>query len=138
MRYYAKLVLNRRRSRNKNDELVFKKHFEHPLIDEKMVLEVFGGKILNWSQDEGISLLIMNESKFHTQMLVQFMQSHGVQIYPGSGKSLEIERKMVIRLEAMTAFLRRRNLRKLTKKLKQTLCGEKKSKAKTNLANATY
>ena len=27
-----------------------------------------------------------HESKFHTQMLVKFMQKHGVQIYPGSGK----------------------------------------------------
>ena len=27
-----------------------------------------------------------NESKFHTKMLVTHMQSHGIQIYPGSGK----------------------------------------------------
>jgi len=87
MHYYAKLVLNKRRSRNKNNELVLKKHFEHPSIDGKMVLEVFGDKILDWCKDEGILLLIMdNESKFHTQMLVKFMQKHGVQIYPGSGK----------------------------------------------------
>ena len=46
MHYYAKLVLNKRRSRNKNGELIFKKHFEHPSIDGKMVLEVFGDKIL--------------------------------------------------------------------------------------------
>ena len=52
-----------------------------------MVLEDFGDKILDWCKDEGILLLIMdNESEFHTQMLVKFMQKHGVQIYPGSGK----------------------------------------------------
>ena len=78
MHYYAKLVLNKRRSRNKNNELVLKKHFEHPSIDGKMVLEDFGDKILDWCKDEGILLLIMyNESKFHTQMLVKFMQKHG-------------------------------------------------------------
>ena len=87
MHYYAKLVLNKHRSRNKNNELVLKKHFDHPSIDGKMVLEDFGDKILDWCKDEGILLLIMdNESKFYTQMLVKFMQKHGVQIYPGSGK----------------------------------------------------
>ena len=88
MHYYAKQVLNKRRSRNKNNELVLKKHFEHSSIDGKMVLEVFGDKILDWCKGEGILLLIMdNESKFHTQMLVKFMQKHRVQIYPGSGKT---------------------------------------------------
>ena len=52
-----------------------------------MVLKVLGDKILNWCKDEDILLLIMdNESKFHTQMLVTFMRKHGVEIYPGSGK----------------------------------------------------
>ena len=76
MRYYAELVLKKRRSRNKNGELVLKKHFEHPSIDGKMVFEEFGDRILDWCKDECISRLIMdNESKFHTQMLVKFMQS---------------------------------------------------------------
>eukprot|EP00493_Phyllostaurus_siculus_P005343 UN05381 len=67
MHYYAKLVLNKRRSQNKNGELVFKKHSEHPSIDGKMVS---GDKILNWCKDESISLLIIdNESKFHQSRL---------------------------------------------------------------------
>ena len=38
-------------------------------------------------QRNGLKLLILdNESKFHTKRLVTHMESHGIQIYPGSGK----------------------------------------------------
>ena len=40
MHYDAKLVKYKRRSRNSKGELVFKKHFEHPSIDVKMVKQV--------------------------------------------------------------------------------------------------
>ena len=74
MHYYAELVLKKRRSRNKNGELVLKKHFEQPSIDEKMVFDEFGDRILDWCNDDGISRLIMhNTSEFHNQMLVKFM-----------------------------------------------------------------
>ena len=62
---------------------MWSKAFFHIII----VLQVFGDKILDWCKSQCILLLIMyNESKFHTQMLVKFMQKHGVQIYPGNGK----------------------------------------------------
>ena len=97
-----------------------------------MALEVLGDKILNWCKYEGILLLIIeNESKSHTQMLVTLMQ-HGVEIYPGSGKSLGIERKMTTRLEAMIVCLTRRNLRRLTKKLKHILNGKSKIEIKAD------
>ena len=84
----------------------------------------FGGQDLNWCKYERILLLIIeNESKSHTQMLVTLMQ-HGVEIYTGSGKSLGIERKMAILLEAVIACPTRRNLRRFIKKLNQILNGE--------------
>ena len=87
MHYYAKLVKNKRRSRNSKGELVLKKHFEHPTIDAKMVKQVFDEEVVPWCKENGLKLLILdNESKFHTKMLVTHMQSHGIQIYPGSGK----------------------------------------------------
>ena len=81
-------------------------------------------------------------------MLVTLMQ-HGVEIYPGSGKSVGVEQKMAIRLEAMIVCLTRRNLRRLTKKLKHILNGESKIEIKadyddveeysrTHLINVTY
>ena len=87
MHYYAKLVKNKRRSRNSKGDLVLKKHFEHPSIDAKMVKQVFEEEVVPWCKENGLKLLILdNESKFHTKMLVTHMESHGIQIYPGSGK----------------------------------------------------
>ena len=68
MHYYAKLVKNKRRSRNSKGELVLKKHFEHPSIDAQMVKEVFDEEFVLWCKSNGLKLLIMdNESKFHTK-----------------------------------------------------------------------
>ena len=87
MHYYARLVRNKRRSRNSDGVLVLKNHFEHPKINAAMVKQVFDEKVVPWCKSNGLKLLIMdNESKFHTKMLVTHMQSHGIQIYPGSGK----------------------------------------------------
>ena len=87
MHYYAELVLKKRRSRNKNGELVLKKHFEHPFIDGRMVFEEFSDRILDWCKHEGISRLIMdNESKFHNKTLVKFMQGMVCKSTPGSGR----------------------------------------------------
>ena len=64
-----------------------KKYFEHPSIDGKMVKKVFEEEVVPWCKENGLKLLILdNESKFHTKMLVTFMKSKGIQIYPGSGK----------------------------------------------------
>ena len=68
-------------------ELVLKKHFEHPKIDAKLVKQVFDEEVVPWCKENGLKLLIMdNESRFHTRMLVTHMKSKGIQIYPGSGK----------------------------------------------------
>ena len=73
---------NKRRSRNAKGELVLKKHFEHPSIDGKMVKKVFEEEVVPWCKENGLKLLILdNESKFHTKMLVTFMKSKGIQIY---------------------------------------------------------
>ena len=56
-------------------------------LDEKMVKQVFDEEVVPWCKEHGLKLLILdNESKFHTKMLVTHMESHGIQIYPGSGK----------------------------------------------------
>ena len=87
MHYYAKQVLNQRRSRNSKGQLVLKKHFEHPKINGKLVKGVFEDELVSWCHEKGIKLIILdNESKFHTKLLVEFMASRGIQIYPGSGK----------------------------------------------------
>lgn len=64
-----------------------KYHFEHPKISAKMVADVFLNEVVPWCKEEGIKLVIMdNDSKFHTKMIVTFMKDHGIQVYPGSGK----------------------------------------------------
>ena len=44
--FYAKLVKNKRRSRNRKGELVLKMHFEHPSIDAPLVKKTFAEKVL--------------------------------------------------------------------------------------------
>ena len=52
-----------------------------------MVKQVFDEEVVPWCKENELKLLIMdNESKFHTKMLVTHMKSKGIQIYPGSGK----------------------------------------------------
>ena len=64
-------MINKRRSRNDKGELVLKKHFEHPKIDVKLVKQVFDEEVVPWCKENGLKRLIMdNESKFHTKMLV--------------------------------------------------------------------
>ena len=89
MHYYAKLVKNKRRSRNSKGDLVLKKHFEHPSIDAKMVKQVFGKEVVPWCKENGLKLLILdNEYKFQTKMIVTHMENHEIHFYPGSGKKL--------------------------------------------------
>ena len=52
-----------------------------------MVKQVFDEEVVPRCKENGLKLLILdNESKFHTKMLVTHMEKHGIQIYPGSGK----------------------------------------------------
>ena len=52
-----------------------------------MVKQIFDEETAPWCKENGLKILILdNESKFHTKMLVTHMESHGIQIYPGSGK----------------------------------------------------
>ena len=133
MHYYAELVLKKRRSRNKDGELVLKKHFEHPSIDGKMVFEEFGDRILDWCKDDGISRLIIdNESKFHNHMLVKFMQSMVCKSTLGVGKSLVAWDRVEDGYPPRGHDYMRRNLRKLIKKLKQIL-SERKIESKSGL-----
>ena len=87
--FYAKLVKNKRRSRNRKGELVLKTHFEHPSIDALMVKKTFETKVVPWCKKNGVKLVILdNDSKFHSKMLVECMKRHGIQIYPGSGSKV--------------------------------------------------
>ena len=47
----------------------------------------FDKEVVPWCKSKGFKLLVMdNESKFHTKILVTHMRSKGIEIYPGSGK----------------------------------------------------
>ena len=49
--------------------------------------ETFDKEVVPWCKSNGLKLLVMdNQSKFHTKMLVTHMRSKGIEIYPGSGK----------------------------------------------------
>ena len=88
MHFHSKQVKNKRRSRNKDGELVHKRHFEHETIDEKVMLTVFENKILPWCHENGLKLLIMdNDPKLHSKSLVTFMKDNFVHIYPGGSKN---------------------------------------------------
>ena len=88
MHFHSKQVKNKRRSRNKDGELVLKRHFVHESIDGPVMLKVFKNKILPWCKKDGLKLLIMdNDPKLHSKSLVTFMAENGVQIYHGAGKN---------------------------------------------------
>ena len=88
MHFHSKQVKNKRRSRNKDGDLVVKRHFEHESIDGPVILEVFKKKILPWHKKDGLKMLIMyNDPKLHSKLLVTFMGENDVQIYPGAGKN---------------------------------------------------
>ena len=86
-----------------------------------MVKEVFDKEVVLWCKSNGLKLLVMdNESKFHTKMLVTHMRSKGIEIYPGSGKKPWDRAKTVILQDAMIACQMRQNLRRLFKMHKKT------------------
>ena len=59
---------NKRPSRNA-DVLVAKKHFEHPKIVGKLVLQAFGDEVVPHCKQHGIKMIIVdNESKFHSKI----------------------------------------------------------------------
>jgi len=81
------------------------------MIDAKMVQEVFDEEVVPWCKSNGLKLLIMdNESKFHTKMLVTNMRSKGIEIYSGSGKKPWDQKKKFILQEAMISCQMRENL----------------------------
>lgn len=87
MHWYSTEVKNKRRSRNKNGDLVTKHHYEHHIIDAKLVVKTFEEEVLPWAQAMGIKMLICdNDSKFHTKMLVELCKRNGIEMYPGGGK----------------------------------------------------
>ena len=87
MQFHSKYVKNKCRSRNKDGDLVVKRHFEHESIDGPVMLEVFKKKILPWCKKDSLKMLIMdNDPKLHSKLLVTFMEND-VQIYPGASKN---------------------------------------------------
>ena len=88
MHWYSKEVKNKRRSRNKDGDLVLKHHYVHQTIDAKLVVKTFEEELIPWAKEMGIKMLIAdNDSKFHTKMLCKLCEKHGIQIYPGGGKT---------------------------------------------------
>jgi len=72
----------------KEGELVHKRHFEHEIIDGKVMFDVFEYKILPWCHEHLLKFLTMhNHSKWHSKNLITFMKDNSVQIYPGGGKN---------------------------------------------------
>ena len=64
-------------------------HFEHPSINGLLVKQTFGKKVEPWCKKHGIKLVVLdNDPKFHTKMLVDMMKRNGIQIFPGSGKNV--------------------------------------------------
>ena len=54
----------------------------------RIMLQVFKEKTLPWCKNNGLELLIMdNDPKLHSKMVVRLMKQNGVQIYPGGGKN---------------------------------------------------
>ena len=74
--------------RNKDGDIIVKRHFEHESIDGPVMLEVFKKKILPWCKKDGLKMLTMdNDPKLHSKLLVTFMEENDVQIYPGADKN---------------------------------------------------
>ena len=87
MHEYSHEVKNKRRTRNSDGVLVRGSHYEHDTVDAKLVLKVFKEEVIPWCKDNGLLLLIVdNDTKFHSKMLVTECKAHGIEIYPGSGK----------------------------------------------------
>ena len=64
------------------------RHFEHEKINAGIMLDVFEKKILPWSTENCLVMLVMdNDPKLHGKAVVLFMKENGVQIYPGGGKN---------------------------------------------------
>ena len=78
-------------------------------------------------QKNVLKLSIMdNESKFHTKMLVTHMESHGIQIYPGSGKKPWDRSENVALPEATIVCKMRQNLQRHSKMHRKTWSGGKR------------
>ena len=88
MHFHSTLVKNKRRSRNKDGELVYKSHFEHESIDGPVMLDVFKTKVLPWCEENDLDVLIMdNDPKLHSKAIVTFMWENDMFVYPGGGKN---------------------------------------------------
>ena len=70
-------VQNKHRSRNSKGELVLKRHFEHPSIDDAMVNKVFEKEVLPWAKSNGLKLRITNnDSEVHSKGLTEMLKEH--------------------------------------------------------------
>ena len=89
------------------------------------MLKVFVEEVVPWCKENALLLLILdNDTKFHSKILVTGCKAHGIEIHPGSEKRVCNRADTVIRQGLMTGCHARLNLQMHSKKHDLILKGE--------------